>query len=427
MESTLIIPRERPPTLSELKQALLTYDRVYLASPDDRELIYPLHYMAASSPGAIMPMGMNVGKVRPLGKVEGYDDYFQYLLDKSSDAIKQESLVVLDAPPLPPERQFTIGAPPLPQGWQDPIMVYQIYRTMAASPEFIGAISRGLDYLAIQSIKELDDLAPTGADDGQFSQKVNGQQLPSLPPQITYPGFVSSNEELLVYTKLCLARLGSVVKNFVRCRDLQLVPYTGDLGMASTMQMISKNCANALNSVSEGDSDNENYLRRLRIFDNLVVSEYIPDKVIDQIQVGEILTLRSKAWGKEKVARRILTSRLKELSLDVESDEEFEKTCKAEIDEYRKTQGTLESELTQFRIRLLCGVGLGSCGIPAGIELAQRMFSLSDLGSILAAGGVCFKLLKDNAPAVRKFLDESKNAQDLSGYALFRTYRPFEK
>jgi hypothetical protein len=427
MESCLVIPREKPPTLSELKRALLTYEHVYLTSPDDRELIPPSHFVAASSVGIMMPISMDVGPVRPLGKVAGYDTYFQYLIDECKAAVKQGSLVVLDTPALPQQGVFSIGALPECPGWPDPVMVYRVFREMAATLDFVQVISRGMDDLGIESIDDLEILAPRGADDRRMIIQINDGNPMSLPPSIAYQGLVRSDDEIDVYTRICLARLGSLVKSFLRCRDKNLVPFSGDSGVASAMQMISKNCAEALMSVSIGEVDNEKYIRRLKMFDRLVVSEFIPRKAIEEISVDRLLRLRSKAWGAEKIARKSLSEKLKEMSQDSTNDAAFERSCRSAIHEYKKAQENLESELSQYRIQLLCNFGVGVCGVPAGIELAQRNFMLSDLGSILVAGGVLFKFLKEHAPDVQRLIDESRSVKGLSGYALFRTYQPFAR
>lgn len=426
MDSCYIIPTERPPTLRELKHALLTYDKVYLASPDDRELIPPSHFMAASAPGRLFPIGVNVGAVRPLGKVPGYDDDYAQALEACSAALEQESLVVLD-PPGQPHQGVFIGNVPLPPGWPNPTSVYHVYRSMASLTEFIGSISRGLDDLAFQSTEGLSVLAPDGADDHQMEVMINGQRMPSLPMPVAYPGVVSSEEQLNLYTRICLARLGSVVKSFFRCRDKGLIPFTADNGVASTVQLVSRNCASALSQASEAAGQEEDYLRRLRIFDRLVVSKYIPADALDEASVSQILRCRTSAWGREGDAREKLSHTIKELSLNSKSDEEFERQCEESIHEYRQAQADLQSELAQLRIRLECVVGMGLCAVPTAIELARKVFLLSDLSSLLIVGGVFFKVLKDHGPEIQRVVDANRNSKDLAGYALLRTYWPFAK
>jgi hypothetical protein len=77
---TLLGPSETPPTLREVKRALLTFDKVLLTDPKDRDIIPPQAFMIALGLPPIM--GGNFGPVRPLGKSPGYDDEFDKLLEE---------------------------------------------------------------------------------------------------------------------------------------------------------------------------------------------------------------------------------------------------------------------------------------------------------------------------------------------------------
>ena len=81
-----LIPSERPPTELAIKRALLTFHQVMLAHLDDRELIEAQAFPTAND---LMPMGlisMNMGPVRPLGKVPGYDDQYQPKMEALREA-----------------------------------------------------------------------------------------------------------------------------------------------------------------------------------------------------------------------------------------------------------------------------------------------------------------------------------------------------
>ena len=57
MANAFLIPSEQPPSLLDIKRALLTYEQVHLPSPDDRELIPPIsYYWAASNMPPIVAM-----------------------------------------------------------------------------------------------------------------------------------------------------------------------------------------------------------------------------------------------------------------------------------------------------------------------------------------------------------------------------------
>ena len=80
VRSAYLAPTETPIRSVDVKRALLTYDRVYIANPGDRDLIPPQSFMMALG----MPpfMGFNRGPVRPLGKSAKYDDTFDQLIDE---------------------------------------------------------------------------------------------------------------------------------------------------------------------------------------------------------------------------------------------------------------------------------------------------------------------------------------------------------
>ncbi|WP_206526181.1 hypothetical protein, partial [Mesorhizobium sp. M7A.F.Ca.MR.148.00.0.0] len=84
---TLFSPTEYVPSSLELKRALLTFDRVLLFDPDDRDFFPPQAFTIAMGMPPIF--GMNIGPVKPLGKAPGYDDAFQRLLDEFSVAGRQ--------------------------------------------------------------------------------------------------------------------------------------------------------------------------------------------------------------------------------------------------------------------------------------------------------------------------------------------------
>jgi len=99
INSTLIIPTENPTAIDDLKRALVTFDKVFLPSPEDRDFI-PLNVydnVRMKSLGFLtMPFGGTTwGPVRPLGKVEGHDQSFERLLDKSNHLIRERKLKFL--------------------------------------------------------------------------------------------------------------------------------------------------------------------------------------------------------------------------------------------------------------------------------------------------------------------------------------------
>jgi hypothetical protein len=156
-DSALISPTERPYDSNSIKRALLTYDKVYLFSPDDRDLIPSNVYMQLTTG---MPIGMSMGPVRPLGKTDNYNESFEEIIGSFSDAIKQGSLEILSTPE--EDKSMTIGVVPLPNDSPPPDFVFYNYRNLITSPEFISVVSKGIDNNIFSLAKDIEQLAPAG-------------------------------------------------------------------------------------------------------------------------------------------------------------------------------------------------------------------------------------------------------------------------
>src|SRR5579884_1400445 len=92
--NALLAPKEHPPSLLEVKRALLSFDKVLLVSPDDRELFPPSFWMSVTT-GLPAFVGIPFGWVRPLGKVPGYDDAFSQIADQLRGPIQQGRVEVV--------------------------------------------------------------------------------------------------------------------------------------------------------------------------------------------------------------------------------------------------------------------------------------------------------------------------------------------
>src|SRR6266699_676353 len=105
---TYIAPRERPNSTLEIKRALLSFDKVYIADPNDRELFPPQAFGTAMGMPPII--GFPIEQVRPLGKVLGYDNEFDKLMSEIDIARRQGLIDVIATYDRKTSNQFTIGA-----------------------------------------------------------------------------------------------------------------------------------------------------------------------------------------------------------------------------------------------------------------------------------------------------------------------------
>ena len=123
MDSCIIVPTETPYDYNTIKRALLTYDKVQLFSPNDRDFIPPKSYLNVFSQwsgGVSFPVNIPVGSILPLGKVENYDYSFERLLDDFASAVKQGALEVLST--TGKQNDFTIGFEALPEEHPNPFL-----------------------------------------------------------------------------------------------------------------------------------------------------------------------------------------------------------------------------------------------------------------------------------------------------------------
>jgi hypothetical protein len=192
--NALVLPTERPLRLIDVKRALLSYDSVYVPSPEDREIIPPNAFAAASSPMGFFPIGMDSGPVRPLGKVANYDEVYERVIEECKPAIQQQKLHVMSAPQY--HKTMTIGAIPMPDDTPNPTFVYQTYRAMATNPDFVAAVGRGLESLSPLPRDDVEQIAPSGADDSNLQFYIDGVPQPGLPRQAQYNGFVACEEDV---------------------------------------------------------------------------------------------------------------------------------------------------------------------------------------------------------------------------------------
>lgn len=420
-----LIPSEQPPSLTDIKRALLTYEQVHVPHPDDRELIPPnsFHWAASNMPPIF---SISMGAVRPLGKVSGYDSTFQRLLDECEAATTQGSLVVRPAPVY--STGFTLGGVPLPPGIPHPKKIYTIYRALTSNPEFVAAASRGLDLLDIRSEADLEAIAPTGADDQELDIRINGKDVPPAhPPRALFPGFVSSEELRVPLTRACYARLGAITNSILVAEQHDLIPITTQVGTAAVMQILDRNVTAAVDELVTDGNDTE-VLRRLRWLESFVFNEFIDHDVLERMSISEVLKLRTRAWGKDGEARLELAKTLRILTQDTSDYTSFRTACRAAIEDYHRARADLDHELTQLRVQVLAEVGLGltkAGGISVAAEALHKLLSTGSPEIALVLGGA-YQFLKLTREHAAPLLDYMKRREDLkrsTGYALFRPYR----
>ena len=175
--NSVILPTEQPINIHDIKRALLTYEKVYIPSPDDRELIPPNVYKNAvfNSMGfPVLPIAIHFGPVKPLGKTDNFEEVFDKTMSECKDAISQGTIELLGAPKY--EEGFSLGGTPIPPDVPNPFFTYNNYRQIAENEEFVKLMSKGLAEIDFDKVNDLTKLIPTGQEDEE--QTVNDTKRP---------------------------------------------------------------------------------------------------------------------------------------------------------------------------------------------------------------------------------------------------------
>ena len=104
---SLIAPHENPASLRDIKRALLTYEKVKIIDPNDRDIMPSTAFMSTLIGFPII--GMDMGPIRPMGKVLWYDDVFQKVVDDSKAAFKQDLIEIISTYKQEETKRLTIG------------------------------------------------------------------------------------------------------------------------------------------------------------------------------------------------------------------------------------------------------------------------------------------------------------------------------
>ena len=195
--------------------SLLTYDKVVLIDPDDRELIPPSSYMAAASG---IPFGIGNVVVRPMGKNIGYDERFGKTVEMCADAVRQGLVETRSTYVQPPglDSAIVLGGAPTGGYPINPRDVLLTYRRMAADVPFLVA---ALKHDAGQLQRDLA-VSPAIALGGTADGSIDG--APALP-LVPWQGRQDPAHDRPL-TQVARARIGAFIKYARYCEAKDLVP-----------------------------------------------------------------------------------------------------------------------------------------------------------------------------------------------------------
>ena len=416
--NSIILPTEEPVSIHEIKRALLTYDKVYLTSPDDRELLPPNTYQNAlmvSLGFPTMPMGMPDGPIRPLGKVDNYDENFEAVLKECKDAIDQGSIEILSAPQY--EESVTIFAAPVPPDTPNPFFTYLNFRQISENLEFVTLMSKGLEKINFDSIKDVSKLIPYGRESEEQSVN-NVKRAPKAILDLPQLG----SEKIDLLSKMCHSRIGSLVKYLGYSSIKGLHPFTTDIGYANVLSKLEYNFIGTVESIQS----NEEFLKkqkRLSKLHNLIINEFMDPNKLDQMNIKDILKQRTKAWGKTQEGRQNLITEVNEIALDCDSDLKFEKECRIRFDEFLKISSDYQHEVDKLKLMLLVDANLFFFLKGEEFNLMEKILKAPSIETLLIVGGLGIQYAKQHLTAILDIIKKAEERRQATGYAIYSNYK----
>ncbi len=416
--NSLILPTEKPIEIHDIKRALLTYDKIYIPSPDDRELLPPNTYqnaMMASMGFPTMPMGMPMGSVKPLGKTENYNVYFEKVIDECKNAFQQGSLEILGTPVY--QQTVTIGATPMPDDTPNPFFTYINYRQLSENPEFVKLISLGLENLDFKKIKDISLLVPPGQEDKEMT--VNNVKR---NPKVYLEDAEKDATTLELLSKMSHTRMGTLVKYLGYSNNKELHPFTTDVGYANVISKLEYNFVGTTADIQTSEEALKKQ-KRLSTLHNLILSEYIDPKKIDELNINQILKQRTKAWGKSQENRSKLINELDEIALDCDSDKKFERICNKKFDEFLKVSSDYYHEADKLKLMLLLDANLFFFMKDQEFQLFEKILKAPSLETLLIVGGLGIHYAKQHLTSVLDILKKAEERRRATGYAIYNNYK----
>lgn len=416
--NSIILPTEQPIDIQDVKRALLTYDKIYIPSPDDRELLPPNTYQNAlfvSLGFDPMPMGIPDGPIKPLGKTENYDEVFEKVINECKDAISQGTIEILGAPKY--EESITLFATPVPDDTPNPFFTYINYRQISENSEFVNLMGKGLDKLNLNNIKDVSKLAPTGRESEE--QSVNDVKR---PPKALLEKKGADNDTIKLLSDLCHTRIGTLVKYLGYSFNKQLHPFTSDVGYANVISKLEFNFIGAIESI-QSDEELLKKQKRLATLHNLILSEFIDPSKIDALEINQILKHRTKAWGKTQENRAKLIGELNEIAFDCETDLKFERACQTKFKDFLKVASDYHHEVDKLKIMLLFDSNLFFYMSGQEFQLLEKILKAPSLETLLIVGGLGIQYAKQHLNSVLDIIKKAEERREATGYAIYTNYK----
>lgn len=407
---SLIAPTEYPVSELDVKRALLTYDKVKLIDPSDRDIMPGNTFMMSII--GIPIMGIDTGPVRPMGKQIGYDDKFDRLIKFLQPAISQGIVEIISTYNQEETKSATIGAVLMGGYPLNPRAVFWLYRNIAQNQDFLhSAIQHDQNKLITLFGKE-ENIALQGGGDGSINE------IPILPLIDDYNNLPAPINVYL--TKIARSRLGAFIKYAGFCEQKNLVPIFSSEVYGPISSMILNNTRNVLSEIDEDIF----WTKRNRILD-LCHEEYLDNNSLNSLSLSDVIKFRTKIWDKQAKAREDLFASIAILSSEISNDSDFYVESKKIVLEYQKVASELELERKNINFKIKCDIGIGVLGSITGLAglLSQLQSPLSSIGLTLAAGGIwALEKTKEYIPTLRELKKQEEELKRGAGLGIQNFY-----
>lgn len=415
---SLIAPTESITNLRDIKKALLTYDKVKLIDPSDRDVI-PANSLLTAVFGMPPIFGGSMGAVMPLGKKANYDNSFQRVIELCKPAVEEGLVEVISTYNVAETNTFTIGRIPTGGYPLNPNLVFWVFREFSKNHDFLNA-AINKDKSSLLSIKDKEqDISTTGIGSYKISN------IPELP-EIVDQNLDKDSRAFL--SQIARARIASFIKYGGFCEQKNLIPiFPSDVYGDIAAQLI--NNINGL--LSNQDNVGRFWLQRNRVL-KLCHEEYLEDVQLDKMRIQDILKFRTRLWGDQAEAREELFNSISNLANDIEPDKIFNEKAVKCIKDYKKVASQLERERKTLKYQIKSDIAggllrVGGVGL-SGEFLVQIESPFVSVAATLIAGGIwAIDKTKKYVPELKKLTEQENEFNWGAGLGIQNFYSRLQK
>ena len=370
----------------------MTYDRVLVPDPADRDFFPPQAFMAAmSAPMGIPPMfGLAHGNVRLLGKRQNYDDDYQALIDNLRAPMSDGVVEIISTFRHQSSGSLTIGAIDLGGFPVNPTALLWTYRAAARKQDLLAAcIEHDEPLLRLNT----DDLQFMASDAAQADGGINNDpRLPDLD------GEFSHEDRRAALSQIARARVAAAIKAITYCTSEEIVPLLSSRAYGGLMESVSRRSASFIDVASDHDPY---WTKRNQVLD-LAYSEYLDDSLIEEMSVQDCLNFRTSNWGHHAEMRDDLLKSASEIARELADQPNFEERIREKLDEFRASAEALKNERHRLGFDVTCDLfqlgsqaGLSGLAAHAAGNLAQLQTALGSLTFLLTGIVLAVPKIKD--------------------------------